>query len=54
MINSYHLFRIPAWLSRNLFADPQFRATVAYVISMPVMMPISYGCFVAKQKILSD
>jgi 1-acyl-sn-glycerol-3-phosphate acyltransferase len=43
LINNYHLFRIPAWLSRKLFADPQFRATVAYVISMPVMMPISYG-----------
>lgn len=43
LINNYHLFRIPAFLSRKLFKDPQFRATVAYVLSMAVMMPISYG-----------
>jgi len=43
LINNYHLFRIPDWLSRTLFKDPQFRSTGAYVISMVVMMPISYG-----------
>ncbi len=43
LINNYHLFRIPEYLARILFKDPQFRATVAYVISMLVMMPLSYG-----------
>jgi len=43
LINNYHLFRIPAWLARTLFKDPQFRATGAYVISMVVMMPLTYG-----------
>lgn len=42
LINNYHLFRIPDWLSQKLFKDPQFRATGAYVISMVVMMPLSY------------
>jgi 1-acyl-sn-glycerol-3-phosphate acyltransferase len=43
LINNYHLFRIPAWLSRTYLKDPQFRATGAYVISMAFMMPLSYG-----------
>jgi len=43
LINNYHLFRIPDWLSRTFFKDPQFRATGAYAISMVLMMPISYG-----------
>ena len=43
LINNYHLFRVPAWLSRTLFKDPQFRATGAYAISMAVMMPVCYG-----------
>ncbi|MFA6126380.1 MAG: 1-acyl-sn-glycerol-3-phosphate acyltransferase [Bacteroidales bacterium] len=43
LINNYHLFRVPAWLARTLFKDPQFRATGAYVISMAVMMPLCYG-----------
>lgn len=43
LINNYHLFRIPAWLARTQFKDPQFRATGAYVISMAFMMPLSYG-----------
>jgi len=43
LINNYHLFRVPAWLARKLFKDPQFRATGAYVISMALMMPLSYG-----------
>lgn len=43
LINSYHLFRVPAWLSRTLFKDPQFRSTGAYVISMLLMMPLCYG-----------
>ena len=42
LITNYHLFRIPLYISRNLFKDPQFRATAAYVISMLVLMPISY------------
>jgi len=44
MVNNYHLFRIPAMISRK-FKDIQFRATAAYVISMAVMMPISYALF---------
>jgi 1-acyl-sn-glycerol-3-phosphate acyltransferase len=43
LINNYHLFRIPAWLSRTFFKDPQFRSTVAFVISMLIMMPLSYA-----------
>lgn len=43
LLTNYHLFRIPAMLARKLFKDPQFRATAAYVLSMAVMMPISYG-----------
>jgi hypothetical protein len=43
LLNNYHLFRVPAWLSRTLFKDPQFRATGAYVISMAFMMPVCYG-----------
>lgn len=43
LINNYHLFRIPDWLSRTFFKDPQFRSTGTYVISMVLMMPISYG-----------
>lgn len=43
LINNYHLFRIPAMLSRTLFKDPQFRATGAYAISMAFMMPLSYA-----------
>ncbi|MFO7616537.1 MAG: 1-acyl-sn-glycerol-3-phosphate acyltransferase [Bacteroidales bacterium] len=43
LITNYHLFRIPLYISRHWFKDPQFRATAAYVISMAVMMPISYG-----------
>ncbi|TSA31811.1 MAG: hypothetical protein D4R64_17335 [Porphyromonadaceae bacterium] len=43
LINNYHLFRIPGWLSRTLFKDPQFRSTGAYVISMAFMMPLCYG-----------
>jgi 1-acyl-sn-glycerol-3-phosphate acyltransferase len=43
LINNYHLFRIPAMLSRKLFKDPQFRATGAYAMSMALMMPVSYG-----------
>jgi 1-acyl-sn-glycerol-3-phosphate acyltransferase len=43
LISNYHLFRVPEWLSRKLFKDPQFRATGAYVIALAVMMPISYG-----------
>ncbi len=42
LINSYHLYRVPMMLSRKLFKDPQFRATGAYVISLVVMMPLSY------------
>jgi len=42
LINNYHLFRVPMWLSRTLFKDPQFRSTGAYVISMIGMMPLSY------------
>ncbi|MDD4646133.1 MAG: 1-acyl-sn-glycerol-3-phosphate acyltransferase, partial [Bacteroidales bacterium] len=34
LINNYHLFRIPGWMSRTLFKDPQFRATGAFVITM--------------------
>jgi ABC-type glycerol-3-phosphate transport system permease component len=43
LINNYHLFRLPAWLSRSMFKDPQFRSTGAYVISMVLMMPLSYA-----------
>ena len=43
LITNYHLFRIPLYISRHAFKDPQFRATAAYVISMAFMMPISYG-----------
>ncbi len=43
LLSNYHLFRIPVWLVRTLFKDPQFRATGAYVISMVVMMPLCYG-----------
>ena len=43
LINNYHLFRVPAWLSRTLFKDPQFRATGAYAISMAFMMPVCYA-----------
>ncbi|MFH0761454.1 MAG: 1-acyl-sn-glycerol-3-phosphate acyltransferase [Bacteroidota bacterium] len=45
LATNYHLFRVPAILSRKLFKDPQFRATAAYVISMAVMMPLSYGLY---------
>jgi 1-acyl-sn-glycerol-3-phosphate acyltransferase len=43
LISNYHLFRIPLYISRTKFKDPQFRATAAYVISMALMMPIFYG-----------
>ncbi|MCX6224822.1 MAG: 1-acyl-sn-glycerol-3-phosphate acyltransferase, partial [Bacteroidia bacterium] len=43
LINNYHLFRIPEWLSHKLFKDTQFRSTGAFVLSMVVMMPICYG-----------
>jgi len=43
LINNYHLFRIPTWLSGILLKDPQFKSSGAYVISMVFMMPISYG-----------
>ena len=43
LINNYLLFRIPAWLSRHTFKDPQFRATIAYVSSMAILMPLFYG-----------
>lgn len=42
LINNYHLYRIPMMLSRKFFKDPQFRSTGAFVISLVVMMPISY------------
>jgi len=42
LINNYHLFRIPAWLSRHTFKDPQFRATIAYISSMAVLVPLFY------------
>jgi len=42
LINNYHLYRIPAWISRKFFKDPQFRSTVAFVVSLVVMMPICY------------
>lgn len=43
LINNYHLFRIPAKLSRSMFKDPQFWSTGSFVISMVVMMPLSYA-----------
>ncbi len=42
LINNYHLFRVPMILSRKLFKDPQFWSTGAFVISLLVMLPISY------------
>jgi len=43
LINNYHLYRIPMMLSRKLFKDPQFWSTGAFVISLLVMLPISYA-----------
>jgi len=43
LINNYHLFRIPAWISRSVFKDPQFHSTGSFVITFMVMMPISYA-----------
>ncbi|MDD4645835.1 MAG: hypothetical protein PHY99_07600, partial [Bacteroidales bacterium] len=43
LINNYHLFRIPGWMSRTLFKDPQYRATGAFVITMVAMMPLFHG-----------
>lgn len=43
LINNYHLYRIPMILSRKLFKDPQFWSTGAFVISLVVMLPISYA-----------
>lgn len=42
-VSNFHLVKFPEWVSRNLFKDPQFKATVAYILSFPVMFPIFYA-----------
>lgn len=42
LLNNFHIFRIPGYLSRKLFKDPQFRSSVSYVLAFVVMMPVFY------------
>jgi len=42
-ISNFHLIKFPDYVSRNWFKDPQFKATVAYVLSLPIMFPLFYA-----------
>ena len=42
-VSNFHLVRIPQYVGRKLFKDPQFKATVAYVLSLVVMLPVCYA-----------
>ena len=42
LINNFHIFLIPARLSRTLIKDQQFRSSVAYVIGLILMVPIFF------------
>ena len=42
-VSNFHLIKFPDYVSRHLFKDPQFKSTVAYVLSFPIMFPLFYA-----------